>query len=481
MRRENAYLTVYLTLCLALVLSLYLTLIEGARRNGAAMEAACAAETGMQNIMAEYHRELLNRYNIFALDSSYGTERCGRKNTEAHLMEYLKKNLDMDDIFLSKYLYRDFFGLHAVDAELTGVSILTDGKGAEFRRMAIEAVKDDVGLGLWDQVQEWTSSVEVNGLDETNYDAERQRLNQELQGYKGEEMQISETETVYLDVENPAAQLDAKRGLGILRLVTENEEELSHKAIDSSILAGSRMEQGNVNSGNMTVEPVDGMWDKFLFQEYLMRYLDCYADEGEEGALDYQIEYLIAGKDYDTDNLKSVANRLCALREAANVIYLMSDGEKALVIEAAALLICGVFSILPGLLTVVKALLLLGWAYAESVYDVKTLLAGGRVPLIKDRVSWHYDLEGALGGGDDAVSESWNGLEYRDYLRIFMMLTGLDTLTERSLDLVEADIRLTPGNAHFRLDACYTRVEASMRIDSSFGYQFEILRERVYE
>lgn len=358
---------------------------------------------------------------------------------------------------------------------------MTDGKGAEFRRMAIEAVKDDVGLGLWDQVQEWTSSVEVNGLDETNYDAERQRLNQELQGYKGEEMQISETETVYLDVENPAAQLDAKRGLGILRLVTEDEEKLSHKAIDSSILAGSRMEQGNVNSGNMTVEPVDGLWDKFLFQEYLLRYLDCYVDEGEEGALDYQIEYLIAGKDYDTDNLKSVANRLCALREAANVIYLMSDGEKALVIEAAALLICGVFSILPGLLTVVKALLLLGWAYAESVYDVKTLLSGGRVPLIKDKASWHYDLESALGGGDDAASESWNGLEYRDYLRIFMMLTGLDTLTERALDLVEADIRLTPGNAHFRLDACYTKVEAFMRIDSSFGYQFEILRERVYE
>lgn len=481
MRRDNAYLTVYLTLCLALILSLYLALIEGARRNGAAMEAACAAETGMQNIMAEYHRELLNRYNIFAIDSSYGTEVCGRKNTEAHLMEYLRKNLSMDDVFLSEYLYRDFFGLYAVDAELTGVSILTDGKGAEFRSMAIEAVRGDVGLGLLDKVQEWTSVVEVNGLDETNYDEERRRLNQALQEYEGEEMQISETETVYLETENPATQLDAKRGLGILRLVTENEEDLSRKAIDSSELAGNRTEQGNVNSGNMAVEPADGLWDRFLFQEYLLRYLNCYVSEGEEGALDYQIEYLIAGKDYDTDNLKSVANRLCALREAANVIYLMSDGEKAVVIEAAALLICGVFSILPGLLTVVKALLLLGWAYAESVYDVKTLLSGGRVPLIKDRASWHYDLESALWGGDDVAAGAGDGLEYRDYLRIFMMLTGLDTLTERAMNLVEADIRLTPGNSHFRMDACYTRVEASVRIGSSFGYQFEILRERTYE
>ena len=481
MRRGNAYLTVYLTLCLALILSLYLTLIEGARRNGAALEAACAAETGMQNIMAEYHRELLNQYNIFAIDSSYGTELCGRKNTEAHLMEYLKKNLSMDDVFLSEYLYRDFFGLQAVDAELTGVSILTDEKGAVFRNMAIEAVRGDVGLELLDKVQEWTSVVEVNGLDETDYDGERQRLKQSLQGYRGQEMQISETETVYLNAENPAAQLDARRSLGILRLVTGNEEGLSQKAIDSSILAGSRMKQGNVNSGNMAVEPADGLWEKFLFQEYLLRYLDCYVSEGAEGALDYQIEYLIAGKDYDTDNLKGVANRLCALREAANVIYLLSDGEKAAVITATALLICGVFSVLPGLVTVVKALLLLGWAYAESVYDVKTLMSGGRVPLIKDRTSWHYDLDSALSGADDAATGAGDGLDYRDYLRVFMMMTGLDTLTERAMNLVEADIRLTPGNAHFRMDACYTQVEASMRIESSFGYQFEILRERTYE
>ena len=95
-KRENAYLTVYLALCLALILSLYLVLTDGARRSGAAMEAACAGETGMQNIMAEYHRQLLNRFNLFAIDSSYGTDVCGRKNTEAHLMGYLKKNLSTD-------------------------------------------------------------------------------------------------------------------------------------------------------------------------------------------------------------------------------------------------------------------------------------------------------------------------------------------------------------------------------------------------
>ena len=91
MRRGNAYLTVYLTMCLAVLLPLCLTLIDGARRNGAAMEAVCAAEVGMQNIFAEYHRELLRQYNLFAIDSSYGTENSGRANTEAHLRDYLDK------------------------------------------------------------------------------------------------------------------------------------------------------------------------------------------------------------------------------------------------------------------------------------------------------------------------------------------------------------------------------------------------------
>ncbi|MCM1192981.1 MAG: DUF5702 domain-containing protein [Butyrivibrio sp.] len=478
MRRGNAYLTVYLALCLTLILSLYLALIDGARRGGSAMESACAAEMGMQNIMAEYHRELLNRFNLFAIDSSYGTDVCGRKNTEAHLMGYLQKNLSTDGV-LDQYIYRDFLGLRAEDAELTGVSILTDEGGAVFRSMAIDAVKSDVGLSLLEEVQEWMSVVEVNGLGEADYDAESLKLNETLEEYNGKEVQISETESICLEVENPAAQLNVKRGLGILQLVTENTHDLSGKAIDGTTLAGYRMRQGNVNVGNRKADPADSLWERVLFQEYLLRYLGRYGNEKADGALDYQLEYLIAGKNYDTDNLKSVANRLSALREAANVIYLLTDAEKSAEIHEAAILACGLFA-LPELIPLLEAAILFGWAYAESVYDVKTLLAGGKIPLIKDRSSWHYALENALWGNIDDAPEEGNGLSYEDYLRILMLMTDLDTLTARAMDMVEADIRLTPGNARFRLDGCYAEVEAVMRISSSFGYKFELRRERTY-
>lgn len=479
MRRENAYLTVYLALCLALILSLYLALIDGARRGGSAMEAACAAEMGMQNIMAEYHRELLDQFNLFAIDSSYGTDVCGRKNTEAHLMEYLKKNLSTGGV-LGQYRYRDFLGLRADDAELTDVSILTDERGAVFRGMAAEAVRNDVGLNLLDEIQEWMTVVEVNGLSGTGFDEERRKLDETLEEYDGREVQISETETVCLEVENPAAQLNAKRGMGILHLVTEDAGSLSGKVIDSTVLVGHRMEQGKINSGNMRVQPSDSLWNRILFQEYLLRYMGCYGSVKEEGALDYQIEYLIAGKGYDTENLKGVANRLSALREAANVIYLLADAEKNLEIHEAAILACG-FIALPELIPVMEAAILFGWAYAESLYDVRTLLAGGKIPLIKDKSSWHYSLENALWGNTDDAAGEGGGLAYRDYLRILMMLTDLDTLTVRAMDMAEADIRLTPGNDRFRLDACYAGVEADIRISSSFGYKFELHRKRNYQ
>lgn len=480
MERENGYLTVYLALCLTLILSLYLALIEGARRGGAAMESACAAEIGMQNIMAEYHRELFNQFNLFALDSSYGTRICGRKNTEAHLMEYLKRNLSMEDVFAGKYLYRDFLGLQAYDAELTGVSILTDEKGAVFRGMAIEAVKNDVGLKLLEEVQDWMSVVQVNGLAEADYEAESRKLNEALEEYDGMEVQISENESVFLEVDNPAAQLNTKRGLGTLHLVIENTASLSPKILSGEELVSRRMEQGILHSGNMPVQPAEDLWSRVLFQEYLLRYLDHYGDEAGGGALDYQIEYLIAGKEQDTENLKSVAGRLSAIREAANVVYLLTDPEKSLEIEEAAILACGLFA-LPELIPLVKAAILFGWAYAESVYDVKTLLAGGKIPLMKDKSSWHYSLSSALYGGMEDSGGSGRGLSYEDYLRILMTLTGLDTLTVRAMDMVEADIRQTPGNSYFRLDACYGELEALMRIDSSFGYRFEIRRKRAYQ
>lgn len=479
---DNAYLTIFMALCLAVILSLCLTLIDGVRRNGVRLEIECVTDIGLQSIMAEYHRELMRQYNLFAIDASYGTAVCSKSNTEEHLRKYLEGNISYDDIFLSGFLYRDFLALHLERAELTKVSILTDQQGAVFRRSAVEAIKADVGLELLQEIQDWLQVIEVNGLEDGREEAEKRKLDEQIEEYNGMVIEIEEDQWETLDIHNPTMDLEAKKAFGILKFVAEDEEKLSQKVLNAENLIQDRMRLGQINSGNVEWTGQDGMEqtiEKFLFQEYLLQYMGRYGAEREEDALRYQMEYLIAGNESDMENLRSVANRICMVREAANALYLLSDETKRKEIKSAAQLVCTLVA-LPELTPLLEGAILLGWAYAESIYDVKSLMADGRIPLLKDDDSWHYDLAGALGGDLREETQEGEGLSYEDYLRIFMMFTDLDTLTARAMNMVEADIRNTPGNSAFRLDGCYGAIEACICIDSAHGYQYEITRQKNY-
>lgn len=478
MREQNGYLTVYMAMCLGIILSLCLTLIDGVRRNGAALEAACVTDIGMQSILAEYHRQLLEQYNLFALDSSYGTASYGSYNTEAHLLGYLEKNIILDDVLASAFFYRDFLALQIEGVEMTGMSILTDGGGAVFRRRASEAVQDDVLLSALEEIREWTEVVSINGLDGADTKEEKQTLDRRLREYEYED----EEGQMQTGVENPTSVLEEIRSLGILRLVLEDDSQVSQNTLDLTGLVYSRMKQGKVSRGNLPLAAAlwtEDLAERFFFQEYLLRYMGRYGKLDERDALCYQIEYLIAGNENDTDNLRSVANRLCTLREAANAMYLWSDSEKMQEVKAAAGLISAIV-LQPQLAPVLEAAIVLGWAYAESVYDVKSLLSGGRIPLMKDKSSWHYSLQNALSGGLGEYTEEGKGLTYEDYLRIFLWLTNLEDLTGRAMDMVEADMRMTSGNENFCLDGCYDRVEFDIRMSSGFGYEFQLVRGRGY-
>lgn len=477
---EKAYLTVYLSLCMMLILSLYLVMIEGVRKNGVRLESACVAEAGLQSIMAEYHRELLNQYNIFAIDSSYGTGLCGKRNTEAHLSWYLNKNLETEDVFLHDYVYRDFLGMELTGAELTHVSVLSDEKGAVFRKCAVDAIEDEVGITFLEQVNNWIYTAEINGLDFVGIQEEKNQLNDEWKSFQGQEVAISETESVVINIPNPTEELDLEKEKGFLRLVLPNAENISTKAISKESILSGRMRDGKVSVGNMVVNTT-GLWERLLFQEYLLRYLGNYTNTDQTNALEYQIEYLLNGDENDAENLNATALKLCALRETANVIYLLSNEEKKMQIKNIALLICGLLK-MPKLTQVMESLLLLGWAAVESVYDVKSLYNGGKIPLLKSDESWHYGLQISM---DDQLfgalkSDANEGLDYEDYLRIMMAMISLDDLTIRAMDMMEADIRLTPGNELFRMDACYDRICAVIHIKSKYGYEMEIARNKEY-
>ncbi len=477
-----AYLTVYLSIIMAILLSLCLALIEGARSNGIRLEAECVMDIGLNSVLAEYHRELLGQYNLFAIDCSYGTDYAGKSNTEQHLKEYMQRNFSMEDIFLSDWFYKDFLALSVENVDLTKVSLLTDEKGAVFRKRAVEAIKDDIGLTLLEDILQWTQTVESQKLLERNIAQEKSLIDTQIQEYDGRQIQVSETEWITAQISNPTNALEELRARGSLQNVVEDVSLLSNRSIDSTALIGNRMEQGRISVGNIPLEAVseaEQLTERFFFQEYLMKYMSRYGEEKEDSALLYQMEYVVAGRDNDLENLKSVADTLCAMREVANVIYLYSDETKSAEAELLATVLAALMQV-PDIASLLKAVLILGWAYAESLHDVKTLLAGGRIPLIKDSSTWHYGLEGALQSAASEETDNQQGLTYEDYLRILMMFVDVDTLTARAMNMVEADIRRTPGNSQFRLDACYDCVEANVVVKSEYGYEYQITRQKRY-
>lgn len=475
----SGYLTVYAALTLTVMISLCLVLIEGVRRNTIAFETECVMDIGMDSVLAEYHRELLRRYGLFMIDTSYGTDYPSFYNTEQHLSAYLSRNLSYEDCHQLSFLYHDLLGMRLEDVQILRVSLATDNGGRVFQHRAAEHMQSRLGLEAVGKLLEWTETVEGYGLLEQNVEDQLDQVSAELGQYDGMERQIGEEQWIKISIPDPTQAVQQLRREGILKWVVEDVSSLSTVTVDPEQYISRRAARGEVNHGSSwgqeELEPLDNI---FLL-EYFMTYAGRYGAPLEDSLLQYQVEYLLCGNACDRDNLHQVVSLLCGIREAANVAYLMGDGTKRGEVEALASILSGAIAI-PELEPLFETALILTWAYLESLYDVRTLLAGGRVELLKTDGNWHYSLENIWNPQTKEQGAEGSGLSYEDYLRILLYVQPTDTLTMRFMDLVEMDIRRTAGNEHFRMDGCIDGLEAEAQIRSGYGYQFTIRREKKY-
>ena len=461
------------------MISLCLVLIEGARRHTIAFEAECVMDIGLDSVLAEYHRVLLKRYGLFMVDTSYGTDYPSYYNTEQHLSEYLTRNLSYEDCGFLSFLYRDLLGMELEDAQVLKVSLATDDGGRVFQYRAAECMRSRLGLETAEMLLEWMEIVDGYGLLEEDVEAQLDRVSAELQEYNAAEKQIGEEEWVKTEIPDPTEAVQALRREGILKWVVEDVSKLSEASVDISQYISERAASGEVNHGNYPEREQLSLADNILLLEYFLEYAGRYGKIREDSLLQYQVEYLVCGKGGDRENLRQTANLLCGIREAANVIYLLEDGTKRAEVETAAAVLSGVIA-LPELQPVFETALILTWAYLESLYDVKTLLAGGRVELIKTDANWHYSLNNIWNPQAEAAKEEGAGLSYEDYLRILLYVQSPDILAMRFMDLMEMDIRQTSGNSCFRMDGCIDGLEAEAVIQFGYDNFFNIKREKHY-
>ena len=474
--------TVYLSLVFVVILSLLITLINGARSQGIRLKTELAMDLTLQSVFAEYNRELLDQYDLFFIDTSYGDGQGSMENLEGHLEIYMEENFTEDSDIMGVFS-RDLFQLETEQMEILDYSLASDEAGEIIRRQAISYMKDVYGVAYLEELNEHLTCVEDNSMLTRNIESEQSSNQQAIDSIEIPPKKVGEEKWEEVKLDNPADAVNAERSKGVLMLVTDADSNISETAVNLNNYISHREK----NSGSGLGEREGSkMAEELIFNEYILRKCGNYCSPLEKGVLTYQAEYVLAGEDNDLENLKAMVNRLLLLREVSNAAYLFQDQAKVAEAEALALSLTAVMMV-PELAELVKISILFAWSFAESVWDVTQLLKGGRIPLLKTSESWHYSLEGMLDYKSDLKSEqkktgnSWkDGLCYEDYLRIFLATMDRDKKMGRVMDIIEMDIQKTAENGGFRLDFCVDYICAQAFVKSRYGQSVNITRSFRY-
>ncbi len=472
---RRGYITVFLSLSLTLILSLVFTVIEGARISAIRMKFECVTDIGMNSVLAEYHRELLKQYDLLFVDTSYGGSHPEIAKTEAHLRRFAQKNCRPGE---GKNLFgsRDFLAMDMGMVEIPAYSVASDDNGAVLKRQITDYMGDYPLGAVLDKLSANIGLLQGAGIDTKDVAAWRQEYESQIASIGLPERETEDGKTEKVPLNNPADPVNATRSSGVLNLVLENPSAVSAVKVDLGDYISYR--SGRMAGTGLCADAVEagGGPNELVFQMYLFEKCGYYGAEMDKSLLKYQMEYILAGRDTDWQNLEQVAKKLLLWREAANMLYLLSDNAKVAEAQVLATALTAVM-LMPALAEPVKYTILFAWAYVESLQDVKTLLGGGRVPIFKTAADWKTGIN-CLKNVRGSLSEDsgGNGLNYKEYLQIMVFLQDAETRTERAMDIMEMDIRQTPGNAGFRLDGCFDTYQAHLEVTSRFGYSYEMTR-----
>ena len=454
--KTKGSMTCAMSLLLLVIISLLAACIQSSRVSCARAQAANAMGAAMYSLFAQYDRDLLEDYHLFFLDSGYGDSRPN-----------LAQVIAQTETFALPILSSGLTNCELDTCGITGFRLASDDKGEAVKAQILRYMKDNLG----------TKGIQLI-KDRFNQNVEAMEEQEKIQEGGLEEAPIEE-EVPMEDISpsnNPLEIIENIRSHGFLGLVLPDGGTVSEKSVEAeSLLSFRELEQGMgalpLSQGKSAVT------DKLLIQEYILDSLSFYTQESHPGTLEYQVEYVLGGKDTDRENLQYVVNRLLLIREASNIAFLYTDPQKRAELQACASAL-SLLLLIPEGMTLVQGVLAAGWAYIESICDVKTLLSGGKVPLTKDNGSWKTHLNHL--STEDASSAS-AGLDYRDYLFLLLSFSSEDRLTFRCMDMMEQNIRAKEGRASFSFDACLDAVSMNFLISGPEGQQWQGERFYTYD
>ncbi len=463
-------ITVFLSLTCVLFLSLLCATVESARVQGARAQAANITGMGNFSLFGEFENELLEKYDVFSLDGSYGEGTFQIAKVNERLQEYVSYNANPKKDIFSLWCF-DPWNLELADSEVSGYALLTDNKGEPFYQQAVSYMKANAAVIAVDKLLEYTKDTKEIETWQQKYEDSQKNSDDEiavLEDKKQEKIETMESEAKESGTElivpeepknNPLKEIAKLRKKSILSIVTW-DKDISEKTINTRNFPSRNRNR----KGNLEIEKKhSGLISDVLFREYLMMHFSNYIDAVSGEALDYQLEYILGGKSTDKKNLKYVVNRLLLIREGMNYLYCLQNQEINTQAEGLAVTLTGFLGI-PVLTAATKHALLLAWAYGESVIDVRILLDGGKVPVLKDASTWSLTLEN-LGRITEILEagakDKGKGLTYREYLRVLLNMGSVTSQRMRALDMIQAELRSGEKSSEFKAENCIVAIETN--------------------
>lgn len=488
---DKGSITAYVSLIMVLMISLLLTGLYSVQLAGARVQMVSAVDQGLYSLFARYDRTLLERYHLFYIDGSRGQGNMQMGNLYGTMEE---------DI--ARILFNRVDGNHNGNigdlvmqgGGITGYTLATDSGGYSVKEQAAAYMEASLGtqgvrllLEKSNRDRETAQNMENAGESiETGesleaYDHLKEQAGQEQESGEGagEEMVPPE---IPEDFVNPIETVRELKQQGILSLVLPAGKELSGRTQElSALVSGRNLETGMGIQGIGRNE--GGVTEEILFGEYILQHCGSFSIPQPCEGLAYQVEYILQGNHSDIANLKGVVHKLLLMREAANLLHLYQDQAKRAQAQAAAGAIAS-FLLLPQAVPVVEQILLVCWAYAESILDVRGLLAGEKVPAFKDASSWQLALSNIprlFDGADDLRKNNERGMTYNDYLRILLGIRNSRQKTEGCLDMMEMGMRAEEGSRNFRMDCCLYTAEVQFSFTAGRGNTYEVIRGYGYD
>lgn len=471
-------ITIFASLSLMLIASVLLVLVEGARVRSGEVLAEQNTEAVVESLFSQYEIPLWENYHLLAryIPAQEGNLALSGLEIEGEKLTQVNGNPE------GTLLWKNHFArMEQTQMVFSSYTLLTDGDGKAFQAAVSSYLKENLLTSLLEQpdsafqelLQEDSNGEEIGSFDPIDkaldsIEEEKQKASEESSGEDtsgGSGTSFGESNSQKKKIkENPLEVVKEFQSKGILSLVLEDTSQLSEENIDLDCAVSHRTLIQGVNP----VQYESSWYDPVLMQQY---YKMVFSDfmSGEDGkSLSYEMEYLLCGKESDVENMKSVVYRLLAVREAANLVTLATDSARqseALTIATA----IGGFTGNPAVIEVVKVGILAAWAFVESILDIRSLLQGGKIPLIKSQDQWTSDIWGlsSSAGNYAKAKKCSNGLSYSQYLQNLLYIQNSSITAYRAMDLQEMAIRQIEGYENFRMDQVVIAMEVEM------GYEMD--------